>query len=133
MKRPVVSSGAGRSAFNWPTSARRTVTGTSRRSVTPSTVSDPPGLTADANPVTSAASQLNSRILLVCRPDPAQLIQHGGEQVEQGFEPLHILDHAQNLEVQLVHALGELRTKPALAVLYLQTYLRLSLDHLPDL
>ena len=43
-------------------------------------------------------SERDPRFLLVRRPDPAQLVQYGGEQVEESFQPLHILDHPNNLE-----------------------------------
>src|SRR5438105_3507421 len=44
---PIVSFGAGRSPFFRRTSARRTVAGTRRRTLTPTTVSAPPGLTTE--------------------------------------------------------------------------------------
>jgi hypothetical protein len=47
MKRTLVCSGAGRSSINRRTSARRSVTGTPRRSVTRSTASVPPGPTPE--------------------------------------------------------------------------------------
>ena len=43
-------------------------------------------------------SQRDPRFLLVSRPDPAQMVQHGGEQVEEGFQPLHVLDHPDDLK-----------------------------------
>src|SRR5208337_685748 len=73
-------------------------------------------------------SQRDPRFLLVRRPDPTQLVKHGGEQVEESFQPLHVLDDSDDLEVQFIHFLGELGTKPPLAVLDLQPDLRLILD-----
>src|SRR5205814_1829350 len=35
---------------------------------------------------------------LPCRPDLAQPFQHGGEQVEERPQPLHVLDHPDALE-----------------------------------
>jgi len=48
IKRTFVSKGAGRSSLNRRTSARRSVSGTPRRSVTASAVSAPPGLIPDS-------------------------------------------------------------------------------------
>ena len=78
-------------------------------------------------------SQRDPRFLLVSRPDPAQLVKHGGEQVEESFQPLHVLDLPDDLEIQLIHILGELGIEPTLAVLHLQPDLGLILDHLADL
>src|SRR5271166_6265537 len=36
-------------------------------------------------------SQRDPRFLLVCRPDPAQLVQDGGEQLEERFQPFDVL------------------------------------------
>ena len=47
MKRTLVSFGAGRSTIIRRTSARRTVTGTPRRTVALTSASAPPGLTTD--------------------------------------------------------------------------------------
>src|SRR4051794_6303863 len=43
------------------------------------------------------------RHLLLCQPNPAEPIQNGGEQAEEGLEPPHVLDYPDDLEVQLVH------------------------------
>jgi hypothetical protein len=60
------------------------------------------------------------------------LIQHGSEEVEQRSQPRHIHDHPDDLEMKFIHVLGELGTKPPLAVLHLQSNLGLILDHLSD-
>src|SRR4051794_36602772 len=78
-------------------------------------------------------SQLNARFLLVRRPHPAQSVQHGGEEVEEGLQSIEILDDLYDLEVQLVHVLGEPGTEPTLAVLHLQPDLGLIPDHPPEL
>jgi WD40 repeat protein len=78
-------------------------------------------------------SKRHPRFLLVCRPNSAELVKHGGEQVEQSFQPLDVLHHAHDLEMQLIHVFGERWTEPALAVLYVQPDLGLSLNHLADL
>src|SRR5208337_188416 len=78
-------------------------------------------------------SQRAPRFLLVRRPDLTQLVKHGGEQVEQSFQPLHILDHPDVLERQLIHVLRELGTEPTLAILHPEPELGLILNHLADL
>ena len=44
-------------------------------------------------------SERDPRFLLVSRPDPAQLVKDGGEQVEERFQPFDVLDHPVRLEV----------------------------------
>src|SRR5208337_5494697 len=48
-------------------------------------------------------SERDPRFLLVRRPNPAQLIKDGGKQIEEGFQPLHVLDHPDDLKRQLIH------------------------------
>ena len=78
-------------------------------------------------------SQRDPRFLLVSRPDPAQMVKDGGKQIEEGFQPLHILDYPDVLERQLIHVLRELGTEPTLAILHPEPDLGLILNHLADL
>ena len=57
-------------------------------------------------------SERDPRFLLVRRPDPAQLVKDGGEQLEERFQPFDVLDHPDDLERQLIHVLGELGSAP---------------------
>src|SRR5271166_2021507 len=44
-------------------------------------------------------SERDPRLLLVSRPDPAQLVKDGGEQLEERFQPFDVLDHPVRQEV----------------------------------
>ena len=132
----LVSFGAVRTSFTQHSSARHSVaTWSPRRAVTTTSVSAPLEPIPDTIPfhLGFPVSQLNSRFLLVRRPDLAKLVQDGGEKVKQSFQSLDVFDNPNDLEMQLIHILGELGTEPPLAVLHIQPNLGLILDHLPDL
>src|SRR5258708_27256882 len=75
-------------------------------------------------------SKLDSRLLLVRRPDLAKLVQDCGKEVEQRFQDLCVLDHAHDQEMQLIHVFGKPRAEPTLAILYIQPDFWLRLNHL---
>src|SRR5205823_1963609 len=56
------------------------------------------------------------RVVLVRRADVAQAVQPGGEEIEELLQADEVLDDADGVELQLVHALRELRPEPAFVV-----------------
>ena len=65
----------------------------------------------------SAISKHHPWVLLIGRSDLAQFFEDSGEEVKQGFQPCHVGDDPEDLEVQLIDVFGKFRTEPTLAVL----------------
>src|SRR5215210_7599817 len=91
---------------------------TARRASPSSILVFPPSLRASVvNSVRGVkSSQPDPRVVLVRRADVAKPIQRGGEEFEELLQADEVLDDADRVELQLVHALRELRPEPAFVV-----------------
>jgi hypothetical protein len=77
-------------------------------------------------------NQCDVGVLIVGGTEPAQFIEHNGEQVKEVFQALGVLDHAECLEIQFIDPIGKFRCENALIVFHLEMNIRLFLDELPD-
>ena len=76
-------------------------------------------------PGNSPGLQHHAWLFFPPRANLAEPVEDDGEKVEQGLQSLHVLDDPNDLEVQLVHVLGESDSEPALVILDRQTDRRL--------
>jgi len=63
----------------------------------------------------------------------AETVEDSGEELKEELELVEVLEHAGNVEAQLVHAIGELRPEPALVVHHLEANARLGRDQVAQL
>src|SRR5258708_11802896 len=77
--------------------------------------------------------KLHVRLRLICRSDPAELVERFSEEGEELLQAFDVLDHADNLEVELVDAFGELLAEPALVVFDLEVDVGLRGDQRTEL
>src|SRR5262249_22194553 len=99
---------ARRSAWTWPRCARRC--GTSGR----------------------ASVDVDAGLALVCGAEPAEIVEHECEQIEERVQTSDVLDHAVRLKVQIVDAVRKGPAEPAFVVLDLEVDVGLPLHQLAD-
>ena len=89
-------------------------------------------LVLDPSPRRTQAPHVDPHIVLIGFAFVTDLLQHLGKEVEQGPQLVEILDHPGRLEVEFVHARGEL-AQPSFVCLDGQANPRLGIDEATDL